>query len=58
LTWERKGQTGLRYVHALDQAEAQVLMNGAGLEVVETFSADGHTGDLAEYVVAQAATRY
>lgn len=54
LTWDRKGQSGLRYVHALDHAEARALAEAAGLEIVETFTADGHTGDLAEYVVAQA----
>ena len=53
LTWERKGRSGLRYVHALDNTEAEALMTAAGLEVVETFTADGHTGDLAAYVVAR-----
>jgi tRNA (uracil-5-)-methyltransferase TRM9 len=53
LTWERKGRTGLRYVHALDNAEAEALMTATGLEPVETFTADGHTGNLAAYVVAR-----
>jgi cyclopropane fatty-acyl-phospholipid synthase-like methyltransferase len=51
LPWERKGRTGLRYVHLLDAAEAQALAAGAGLRVRETFSADGASGDLNEYVV-------
>ena len=55
LTWERKGQPGLRYVHALDEAEARGLATGAGLAVTEVFTSDGHTGDLAEYVVMSAA---
>jgi tRNA (uracil-5-)-methyltransferase TRM9 len=56
LTWERKGQPGLRYVHALDEAEARGLATGAGLAVTEVFTSDGHTGDLAEYVVMSAAS--
>jgi len=53
LRWERKGRHGLRYVHALDEAEARALVASAGLTVVETFASDGVTGDLARYVVAQ-----
>jgi tRNA (uracil-5-)-methyltransferase TRM9 len=55
LTWERKGQLGLRYVHALDHAEAERLVALAGLTLVETFASDGANGRLAEYVVAQRA---
>lgn len=51
LSWERKGQRGLRYVHLLDEAEARRLAAQANLRVLETFSADGVSGDLAEYVV-------
>ena len=54
LSWERKGRRGLRYVHQLDQDEIRRMAALAGLEIVETFSADGATGDLSEYVVAQA----
>ena len=55
LSWERKGQHGLRYVHVLDQAEAEQLAAAAGLQITETFSADGVTGDLSEYVVLKPA---
>ncbi len=51
LTWERKGQRGLRYVHLLDEAEARKLAEQAGLSVIEVFSSDGVTGELSEYVV-------
>ena len=51
LPWERRGRTGLRYVHLLDAAEARQLAAGAGLRVRETFSADGASGDLNEYWV-------
>jgi tRNA (uracil-5-)-methyltransferase TRM9 len=51
LSWERKGTHGLRYVHVLDDLEARRIAAGVGLQVVETFSADGVTGDLSEYVV-------
>ena len=53
LAWERKGRRGLRYVHALDTAEAHRLAEAAGLEVTEVFHADGVTQALAEYVVAR-----
>lgn len=53
LAWERRGLTGLRYVHRLEEAEARGLAASAGLAVKEVFSADGVTGNLAEYVVAQ-----
>lgn len=53
LSWERKGRRGLRYVHLLDEAEARQLAEQAGLRVLETFSADGVSGDLAEYVVLE-----
>jgi tRNA (uracil-5-)-methyltransferase TRM9 len=53
LSWERKGRTGLRYVHLLDQAEARELAHEAGLRVVEIFQSDGVSGDLSEYVVMQ-----
>jgi tRNA (uracil-5-)-methyltransferase TRM9 len=53
LSWERKGRRGLRYVHALDTAEAHHLVGAAGLTVTEVFHADGITQALAEYVVAR-----
>ncbi|MGQ0600687.1 MAG: class I SAM-dependent methyltransferase [Anaerolineales bacterium] len=51
LTWKRGGRRGLRYVHVLAEAEARQLAVAAGLSVVEVFSADGASDDLAEYVV-------
>lgn len=53
LTWERNGKHGLRYVHVLDEKEARRMAAGAGLRVVETFSADGVTGDLSDYVIME-----
>jgi SAM-dependent methyltransferase len=51
LPWERRGRTGLRYVHLLDAAEAHALADAAGLRVRTVFSADGASGDLNDYVV-------
>jgi SAM-dependent methyltransferase len=51
LIWERGGRRGLRYVHLLEEAEARALAERAGLYTREVFSADGVTGDLAEYVL-------
>ncbi len=51
LSGERRGQRGVRYVHLLDEDEARRLAGQAGLQVLEVFSADGVSGDLAEYVV-------
>jgi SAM-dependent methyltransferase len=53
LMWERGERRGLRYVHVLAEAEARQLAAAAGLTVTEVFSADGVSGDLAEYVVMQ-----
>lgn len=55
LRWERKGRHGLRYVHALAEAEARDLVASAGLAVTEVFASDGVTGDLATYVLGQRA---
>src|SRR5262245_18161127 len=54
LSWERKGRRGLRYVHELGPGEIERMSSAAALEIVETFAADGVSGDLSEYVVAQA----
>lgn len=51
LTWERAGQRGLRYVHALAQSELRALAEGAGLTVAEIFQSDGGSGALAEYAL-------
>lgn len=50
LRWERGGQTGLRYVHLLPEAEAHALAAQAGLTVTDIFQADGHSGRLTDYV--------
>jgi tRNA (uracil-5-)-methyltransferase TRM9 len=51
LTWERKGTHGMRYVHLIDHAEAERLAAEAGLSIIESFSADGLTGNMTDYVV-------
>ncbi len=51
LSWERGGRRGVRYVHVLDEDEVRRLAGQAGLQILEVFSADGLSGDLAEYVV-------
>jgi SAM-dependent methyltransferase len=53
LSWERKGQHGLRYVHVVDSDEVALMAADAGLRVVETFRADGVTDDLSDYVVME-----
>jgi tRNA (uracil-5-)-methyltransferase TRM9 len=53
LSWERAGQTGLRYVHLLDEAEARQIAAGAALRVLTVFRADGVSGDLSDYVVME-----
>jgi len=50
LDWQREGY-GLRYVHMVDQDEAERLATDAGLAVEEHFLADGHSGDLTLYTV-------
>jgi tRNA (uracil-5-)-methyltransferase TRM9 len=50
LSWERKGQRGMRYVHVVDTAEARQLAEHAGLTATEVFSSDGRSNQLAEYV--------
>ena len=51
LTWERKERHGLRYVHVIDGDEIGRMAAQAGLEIVETFAADGVSSDLSEYVL-------
>ena len=50
LSWERKGQRGLRYVHGLSEEEARRMAEASGLVVIEVFHSDGLTNNLAEYV--------
>lgn len=54
LDWRAEETPGLRYVHLFDEAELAALAEEAGFRVVETFTADGETGDLGLYGVWQA----
>jgi hypothetical protein len=45
LDWRRNGY-GLRYCHAVDEAELTALAHSAGLEVVELYYADGRSQKL------------
>jgi len=55
LDWKRGG-TGYRYCHQVDMAELNRLAGAAGLELLETFRADGKEGNLSLYGVMNAAT--
>ncbi len=50
LDW-RRGGFGLRYVHRFSEAELASLAAESGFEVLETFYADGETGDMGLYQV-------
>jgi hypothetical protein len=50
LDW-RRGGFGLRYVHHFSEKELTALAAETGFGVVETFYADGETGDLGLYQV-------
>jgi 2-polyprenyl-3-methyl-5-hydroxy-6-metoxy-1,4-benzoquinol methylase len=50
LPWNQ-GAHALRYVHQLDLAEVQVLAGAAGLQVIDTFRADGKEGNLNLYTL-------
>ena len=43
------GEASLRYCHFADPEEAGRLVDGSGLEIVESFVSDGETGDLNLY---------
>ncbi len=47
--WKRGGD-GVRYIAYLDHATTRALMDEAGFEIVEEFSADGKTNNLNFYV--------
>ncbi|MCC7207566.1 MAG: class I SAM-dependent methyltransferase [Anaerolineae bacterium] len=53
LDWRRghAANTALRYCHHIDDAEQDALIAASGLERVETFRADGHTGDINSYAL-------
>jgi len=53
LDW-RSGGAGLRYVHHFTEEELSVLARQTGFRVVETFYADGQTGNLGLYQVWKA----
>lgn len=50
LDWRNGGQ-GLRYVHSFDEEELSGLAAASGFRILETFFADGETGDLGLYQV-------
>ena len=50
LDWRNGGQ-GLRYVHSFDEEELSGLASASGFRILETFFADGETGDLGLYQV-------
>ena len=50
LDW-RRGRVGYRYCHLVEEEEVGSLAAEAGLEVVETFRADGREGNLNLYAV-------
>jgi tRNA (uracil-5-)-methyltransferase TRM9 len=53
LDW-RRGGSGLRYVHLIDEAERARLCREAGFREVEAFSSDGEGGRLSDYAIWQA----
>jgi len=48
LNWKTGGE-GLRFVHEVSDAELRVLATEAGLQTLETYRADGKSGDLGLY---------
>jgi len=50
LDW-RRGGVGYRYCHLVGEEEVAALAAGAGLELVESFYADGREGNLNLYAV-------
>ncbi|MBK8048928.1 MAG: methyltransferase domain-containing protein [Anaerolineales bacterium] len=52
LPWNQ-GVQALRYVHQLDRAEIQAMANAEGLEIIESFRADGKEGNLNLFVILQ-----
>jgi SAM-dependent methyltransferase len=47
------GEAQLRYCHALDESEARELLASLPLEPLDSFEADGETGNLNRYVLLQ-----
>jgi SAM-dependent methyltransferase len=50
LDW-RRGAVSLRYCHYVDDAEQQALITATGLNPVDTYRADGESGDLNAYSI-------
>lgn len=50
LDWRRGGRA-LRYCHYIDDAEHDALVEASGLDVLNTYRADGFTGDVNQYSV-------
>jgi tRNA (uracil-5-)-methyltransferase TRM9 len=53
LDWKR-GTTALRYCHHVDDAEHAMLVAASGLREIETYRADGETGDANRYSLLRA----
>jgi SAM-dependent methyltransferase len=49
-----EGRAGYRYCAAINEESLCAMMMQAGLEMVETFYADGHEGNLSLYAVCRA----
>jgi SAM-dependent methyltransferase len=52
LDW-RRGQPALRYCHYVDDAEHTALVGATGLAEIESYRADGRTGNLNRYSLLQ-----
>lgn len=50
LDWQR-GTKATRYCHLVKLAEMEKLMEGSGLTLIKTFSADGKSGNLNDYYI-------
>jgi hypothetical protein len=53
LSWKRGG-TGLRYCHWIEEVQVRSLATQAGLSIVKTFRAGGREGNLSLYSVLSA----
>jgi len=50
LDW-RRGERAYRYCHYVDDAEHDALITASGLELLNTYRADGFTGDVNQYSI-------